>query len=135
MELSKNLFEMFLCNAIVRKVFEEEMDLNYDLSSDYFQIIWTIWIDILLNNDIILNLARTQDFHQFLDLAWTQDFAQWNLKFWLTTIFLEKILESWLLFKNTNLESCLKGQNGSCSTLIICHLTLLFILPSPEGLC
>ena len=33
----KNLFEMFVYNDSVRKVFEEEMDLNYDLSSDYFQ--------------------------------------------------------------------------------------------------
>ena len=28
---------MFVYNDSVRKVFEEEMDLNYDLSSDYFQ--------------------------------------------------------------------------------------------------
>ena len=29
-ELLKNLFEMFVYNVTVRKVFEEEMDLNYD---------------------------------------------------------------------------------------------------------
>ena len=27
---------MFVYNDSVRKVFEEEMDLNYDLSSEYF---------------------------------------------------------------------------------------------------
>ena len=96
---------MFVYNDSVRKVFEEEMDLNYDLSSDYFQNIWTIWIDILLNKDIILNLARTQDFHPFLDLAWTQDFTHGNLESWLTTIFVEKILESWLTLKFQKLKS------------------------------
>ena len=33
---------MFVYNDSVRKVFEEEMDLNYDLISDYFQNIRTI---------------------------------------------------------------------------------------------
>ena len=66
---------MFVYNDGVRKVFEDEMNLNYDLSSDYIQNIWTIWIYILLNKDIVFILARTQDFHPFLDLPWTQDFS------------------------------------------------------------
>ena len=40
---------MFVYNYSVRKVSEDKMDLNYDLSYDYFQNIRTI--------DIVLNLA------------------------------------------------------------------------------
>ena len=76
------------------------MDFNYYLSPNYdtncFQNIWTILIYILLNKDIFLSLAQTQDFHIFFDLTWTQDFVQGNLESWLTMILVEQILESWL---------------------------------------
>ena len=80
----------FLYNNSVIKVPGEDMDLTN------FQNSLTIWIYILINRDIVLNLAWTQDFHPFLDLAWTQDFAQGNLESWLTTICFEQFLESWL---------------------------------------
>ena len=96
---------MFVYNYSVKKFPGEDMDINN------FQNIGTIGIYILINREIVLNLAQPQYFHQFLILAWTQDLTQGNLESQLTIYFLKKFLNlDWhWYFKSTNLESCWMG--------------------------
>ena len=111
-ELSKNLFEMFLYNYSVRKVSEEEMDINYYLSYEYDtnynridELSKSIFLKIKILSWILLKFKISTHswillelkilLRELLNLDWQR--------------FLIRLLNlDWhRYFKNTNLEYCL----------------------------